>query len=286
MRTLHVSRPTTPLPASPPGPTSDERTSGTAAPLLWMAGGMALFFLVPYVGTDLAGLQPDLYYLCYFTIAAAWSGAFLVTYRDRLHDLWRLNLPWSLAIGAMAGIAVAAIVLRSAGTDHPEGWRWWFEIGWRGLVYSGVDAMTLFVFPTAVAYLLMRGDRTGAKRKIGYAGLVLSLSLMMSASYHLGYAEYRDADLRSPLIGTVMADSAAVLTGNPVGAFVTHGSAHASAVVHQNEGGPTKMLPPEEDADYPSHGDQDLAVGLAGLWLLLAAGAGIAVARRRDDSSM
>ena len=53
-----------------------------------------------------------------------------------------------------------------------------------------------------------------------------------------------------PLLGTDtfglqpdLADSAPVLTGNPAGAFLTHGTAHVSAVVHQNEGGPTQMLP-------------------------------------------
>jgi len=33
--------------------------------------------------------------------------------------------------------------------------------------------LTLFVFPAAVAYLLMHGNREGAKRKAGFAGLAL-----------------------------------------------------------------------------------------------------------------
>jgi hypothetical protein len=251
-------------------------------PWLWLAGGALLFFAVPLVGTDMLGLQPDLYYLIYFTVAVMWFAAFLGTYRTQLRDLWRANLMWSLAVGALAGLGVTAIVLSQDGTDHPDGWRWWFEIGWRGLVYGSVDALILFVFPAAVAYLLMHGNRTGAKRKIGYAGLALALSLVMSTAYHLGYPEYRDADMRSPLIGTVMANSATVLTGNPVGAFLTHPPAHVSAVVHQNEGGPTQMLPPKTTRDYPSHGDSDLAVVLAGLWVLVVAGAGTVVVRRRS----
>lgn len=145
--------------------------------------------------------------------------------------------------GALAGAAVAGIVFRSAATGHPDGWRWWFEIGWRGLV--------------------------------------LALSLLVSTTYHLGYPEYRDADLRSPLMGTVIADSAAVLTGHPVGAFVTHPAAHVSAVVHQEEGGPTQMLPPKVTGDYPSHGSQDVAAVLALVWLACAAG-GITLLVRRE----
>ena len=241
---------------------------------------MALFFTVPFLGTDVLGLQPDLYYLLYFTVAVTWFAAFATTYRSQLRDLWPLNWQWSLAVGALAGAAVAAIVFGSAATGHPDGWRWWFEIGWRGVVYGVVDALTLFVFPAAIAFLLMHGDRAGARRKIGYAGLVLGLSLLVSTSYHLGYPEYRDSDLRSPLMGTVMADSAAVLTGNPVGALVTHPAAHVSAVVHQEQGGPTQMLPPKVTGDYPSHGSQDAAAVLALVWLACAAG-GITVLVRR-----
>lgn len=284
MRTLRVSRPGA-HERSGSRPVPGVRPTPGPSPWLWLVGGAVLFFAVPFIGTDIVGLQPDLFYLGYFTIAVVWFAAFLATYRTQLRDLWRLNLTWSLAVGAVAGIGVAVLVFSSARTDHPDGWRWWFEIGWRGVVYGSVDALTLFVFPAALAYVLMHGDRTGAKRKIGYGGLVLALSLLVSASYHLGYPEYRDADIRSPLIGTVIADSSAVLTGNPVGAFLTHGAAHVSAVVHQEEGGPTQMLPPKVTADYPSHGDSDLAAGLAGLWLLGTAGALTVLVRRQRAAS-
>jgi hypothetical protein len=276
--TLRLSRPAA-LDITGTTPVSPVRTA--PSPWLWLAGGALLFFAVPFIGTDMVGLQPDLFYLCYFTIALVWFAAFLAAYRAELRALWRHNLAWSLAVGALAGIAVAVVVFSQAGTDHPEGWRWWFEIGWRGVVYGSVDALTLFVFPAAVAYLLMHGDRTGARRKIGYAGLALALSLLVSTSYHLGYPEYRDADMRSPLIGTVMANSATMLTGNPVGAFLTHVPAHVSAVVHARDGGPTQMLPPKVTADYPSHGDSDLAAGLAVAWLVGTAGALTLVIRRR-----
>lgn len=278
MPTLHLDRPAV-LHRPDTGPGSPSRHA--PSPWWWLGGAMVLFFAIPFLGSDVLRLQPDLYYLAYFTIALAWFAAFWTTYREQLHDLWRLNWQWSLAVGALAGTAVAAIVFRSAATGHPDGWRWWFEIGWRGLVYGGVDALTLFVFPAAVAYLLMHGNRSGAGRKLGYAGLVLALSLLVSTSYHLGYPEYRDADLRSPLMGTVIADSAAVLTGNPVGAFVTHPTAHVSAVVHQEEGGPTQMLPPKVTGDYPSHGSQDVAAVLALVWLACAAG-GTALLVRRE----
>ena len=75
-----------------------------------------LFFAVPVIGADTVGLQPDLFYLIYFSVAVLWFAAFLATFRSQLHDLWRLNLMWSLAVGAFAGIGVTAIVFGSAGT--------------------------------------------------------------------------------------------------------------------------------------------------------------------------
>jgi hypothetical protein len=282
VRTLHRSR-SVPWENGRTTPVSSVRTAHN--PWLWMGGGILLFFAVPFVGADQLGLQPDWYYLCYFTVAVIWIAAFDAAYRNQLRDLWRLNWKWSLLVGALAGVGVTAIVIGQAGTDHPDGWRWWFEIGWRGVVYGTIDVLVLFVFPAAVAYLLMHGNRTGARRKVGYAGLALVLSVLMSSAYHLGYPEYQDSDLRSPVIGTVMANSSTMLTGNPVGAFLTHVPAHVSAVVHQEQGGPTQMLPPKVSTGYPNRGDRDLAAGFAALWIVGVAGAITVLVRGRRSGT-
>jgi hypothetical protein len=275
MRTLHLGRHGDVTERAAPAPTTD------AHPWLWLAGGALLFFLVPLVGADVLGLQPDLYYLAYFTVAVAWFAVFVTTHAAALRELWRHNLGLSLGVGAVVGAGLALMVFGQEATDHPDGWRYAFEILWRGVVYGSVDALTLFVFPAAVAYLLMHGNREGARRKVGFAGLALALSMLVSATYHLGYPEYRDSDLRSPEIGTVAANIPTALTGNPLGAVVAHGTVHVAAVVHQREGGSTQMLPPKVTADYPSHGDSDVAAGLALLWLLGTAGALVLVVRRR-----
>ena len=74
-----------------------------------------------------------------------------------------------------------------------------------------------------------------------------------------------------------------MLTGNPVGALVTHVPAHVAAVVHQNEGGSTHMLPPDVDEQYANRGDSDVVPWLALLWVLAVGGAGVAVVRRRPS---
>ena len=256
-------------------------TAGGGSPLLWLGAAAVLFFLVPFVGTGRLELQPDLYYLGYFTVAVVFFAAFLARHGAALRPLWTVHLWQSLLIGALAGIALAIGIFNQAATPHPDGWRFGFQIIWRGLIYGSVDALTLYVFPAAVAYLLLHGNRNGLRRKAAFAGLAVLLSLLVTTTYHLGYSEYRGDTIKYPEIGALVANVPTALTGNPLGAVLTHDTMHVSAVVHQNEGGAQHMLPPATTADYAGHGSSDLAAGLAAGWLLAAAGALTLLVRRQ-----
>lgn len=274
MRTPDLTHTATPAPGAAVG-------AGRTSPLLWLITAAVLFFLVPLVGTDWLELQPDLYYLGYFTVAVLFFAAFLATHASALRALWTANLWQSLMVGALAGVVLAVGIFDQAATPHPDGWRFGFQILWRGLVYGSVDALTLYVFPAAVAYLVLRGNRSGFSRKAGFAGLALVLSLLVTTTYHLGYSEYRGDTIKYPEIGAVVANVPTALTGNPLGAVIAHGAMHTSAVVHQNEGGVQHMLPPKVTANYGSHGSNDLAAGLAAAWLLATAGALTLLERRQ-----
>lgn len=256
-------------------------SEGGGFALLWLAAAALLFFLVPLVGTDWLELQPDLYYLGYFTVAVAFFATFVARHASALRPLWTEHLWQSLLIGALAGAALAIGIFNQAATPHPDGWRFGFQILWRGLIYGSVDALTLYVFPAAVAYLLLRGNRQGLRRKAAFAGLALVLSLVVTTTYHLGYSEYRGDTIKYPEIGALVANVPTALTGNPLGAVLTHGTMHVSAVIHQNEGGAQHMLPPTGTAAYASHGSSDLAAGLAAGWLLAAAGTLTLLVRRQ-----
>ena len=249
---------------------------------LWLGAAAVMFFFVPLLGTGALELQPDLYYLGYFTVAVVFFAVFAVKHRAELRPLWGGHLTASILIGAVTGGALVAGILQQPGTGHPDGWRFAFEIGWRGLVYGSVDALTLYVLPAAVAYLLMRGNRQGWQRKLGFAGLALALSLVVTTTYHLGYREYRDDTMRFPVIGAVAASVPTALTGNPLGSVVTHASMHVAAVVHQRDGGEAHMLPPRVTGDYESRGSSDLAAALAAGWLLMTAGALGRLSRREN----
>ncbi|MGZ4615892.1 MAG: hypothetical protein ACXV4A_10040 [Actinomycetes bacterium] len=239
-------------------------------------------FAVSWLGTTVLGLQHDLYYLVYFTFVLGYLGWFATRSGVAWREVLRRNLWWSLGVGLLVAFAVVRQVMSQDGTSHPSGVFFGFELVWRGVVYGAVDALILCVFPAVVAYLVLRGDRRGFPRKAAFAGLVLVLSLVVSTTYHLGYSTYRGGELAKPLIGTVMWDLPAVLTGNPAGALLAHPAVHTAAVVHQYYGGENTnhFLPPELTSDYPDRPGGTAALAIAAAWLVLA-GAVFAFGRRR-----
>src|SRR5205085_7243727 len=140
---------------------------------------------------------------------------------------------------------------------------------WRGLAYGTVDALALFVFPAAVAYLLMNGDRTGTRRKLAFAGLTLVLSFGITATYHLGYAQFRGDDLVKPELGAVFANVPAMLTGNPAGAVLAHDVFHLTANTHAYRSG--VFLPPDLTG-YAERGGGTVGLALAAAWIAGAGG--------------
>jgi len=248
----------------------------------WLAGGAALTFVVSWLGTTVLGLHHDLYYLIYFTFALGYLGWFVTESRVAWRVVLRRNIWWSLGLGALVAFAVARQIMGGDGTPHPQGAFYGFELVWRGVVYGAVDALILFVFPAVVAFLVMRGNRKGLGRKAAFAGLVLLFSLVVSTTYHLGYSTYRGSELSKPLIGTVMADLPAMLTGNPAGAVVAHVTAHTTAVVHQYYGGDgtNRSLPPELTSRYQDRPGGAAALGIAAIWVVLL-GTVLALNRRR-----
>lgn len=67
----------------------------------------------------------------------------------------------------------------------------------------------------------------------------------VTATYHLGYSDFRSAKLRKPVAGDVIWSTPTLVTLNPLGAPIAHAGLHTSAVLHSYE---TKTyLPPHGD---------------------------------------
>jgi hypothetical protein len=255
--------------------TTPSRRSDRRDVARWYVSGALLGFAIPLVGADLLELHHDLFLLVYFTIA----GGFLASFVAHMELDWRrwlaTHLWWSVGAGALVAFAIVRKVLSEAAMPHPSGGFFWFELAWRGVLYGTMDALLLFVFPATVAYLLLRDERR--RRRLRFAALSLVLSLGITATYHLGYPQFRGADLAKPEIGALVAWVPTALTGNPIGAVVVHDSYHVAANVHRYH---SEIYLPPDLQGYAERGGGTTGLGLAALWLG-AAGAVIFTQRRR-----
>ena len=213
----------------------------------WFAFVSAVAFLVPFVGTSVLDLHHDLYYLAYFVTAVAVVLAYVRVERVDVRRIVTHAWPWSLALGAVAAVAVAGNVLGEEATERPSGPYFVFELLWRGVTYGAVDALLLSAFPGMIAYSILHGRVGGLMGKVRFAALALPLVLAITATYHLGYPQYREDGVGKPETGNTIISVPMLATANPIGAFIAHATMHTTAVVHTYE--TPVFLPPEATVD-------------------------------------
>ena len=217
----------------------------------WLSAGIVLAFALPYVLTDLTTINRDLYYGIY---AAAVFGFFALWLRERI-DRPRalLTRHWKLGVvfGIVFACATIAIALTEKATAHPHGARFVAAIVWRGVVYGAADGVLLSVFPILAVFAAFssRPLRERSKRAMaGIGALALAVSLLFTAVYHLGYADFRGEKLRKPLAGDVIWSAPTLATLSPVGAPLAHIGLHVGAVVHAYD--TNTFLPPHHDGSH------------------------------------
>jgi hypothetical protein len=75
----------------------------------------------------------------------------------------------------------------------------------------------------------------GLKGKLRFTALTLPLVIIITASYHWGYPQYRQDGLGRPETGNVLISIPTFATANPAGSLVAHVSQHITAVTHAYE---------------------------------------------------
>jgi hypothetical protein len=227
---------------------SPSRLSPAAAQQLrWLAGGLALAFLVPYLFADLLDLPRDLYYGIYVASVLGFFGLWVRATGQSPGELVRRR--WRLALGlglAVAGLLAFMVFRVEDATSRPDGLELAGEVVWRGLVYGAADGLLLSAFPILAVFAAFAGtrlrERAGGKLLIGVAAL--AASLVMTAVYHVGYSDFRSEKVRSPIAGDVVWSTPTLLTLNPIGSPIAHAGLHVSAVLHSYE--TDTFLPPHE----------------------------------------
>lgn len=214
----------------------------------WFVLGSAVAFVIPYLFTSVWEINHDIYYGIYFAAVAAFLGAFIRSEDVDIRALLSANWQLSFGVGVLAAAFVVMNVLRNEdSTPHPAGLYFAFEVGWRGLLYGVVDALLLTAFPAALALAFVGGKLQGAASRLTFAAVALALTLVLTAVYHLGYAQFREDGVGAPEIGNTIISVPALVSANPVGSVVAHASMHVAAVTHSYE--TDTFLPPQTNAD-------------------------------------
>jgi hypothetical protein len=208
----------------------------TARHLAWFALVCGVAFLVPYLGISVLDLQHDVFYLVYFAVTLALIAGYVrvehVAVADVLRDRWR----WSLGIGVVLAVVLVVNVFNTSdATARPHGAYFVFELLWRGVGYGVIDTLLLTVLPCLVAWSLLHGHVGGLTGKLRFTAVALPLVMLVTATYHLGYPQYRQDGLSRPETGNVLISIPTFATANPVGSVVAHVSQHVAAVTHAYE---------------------------------------------------
>ncbi len=209
----------------------------------WFVFGAALGFAIPYVGVSLLGLQHDVYYGAYFMITLALLFAYARSERVDVRGLFARNWLSSLVVGVPIGAFVVWNVLRADATPRPHGAYFAFELLWRGAGYGVIDALLLTAFPCVIAYSMLRGHIHGFTSRLRFVAIAVPMIMVITASYHLGYPQFRQDGVSKPETGNIALSVPTLATMNPIGSMAAHASMHITAVIHAYET-PT-FLPPQ-----------------------------------------
>jgi hypothetical protein len=204
--------------------------------LAWFAVVCVVAFLVPYLGVSVFDLQHDLFYLVYFAVTIALVATYVGVEQVDVDAIFRRRRRWSLGLGVLLAVFLVFNVLNAEdATERPHGAYFVFELLWRGVGYGVVDTLLLTVFPCFVAYKLLHGRVDGLRGKLRFTALTLPLVIIVTATYHWGYPQYREDGLGRPETGNVLISIPTFATANPVGSVVAHVSQHVAAVTHAYE---------------------------------------------------
>ena len=147
-----------------------------------------------------------------------------------------------LMVGLVAGALLAFTVTRQPASAAPGGAAAIGPLLWLGLVYGAVDAVMLNVIPVLSLYGARPATELQGVGRLRWAGLALLGSLLVTAAYHAGFAEYRGAAMLQPLVGNLIITLTYLLSGSPLAPIAAHVIMHAAAVLHG--AATTSQLPP------------------------------------------
>jgi hypothetical protein len=212
--------------------------------LIWVLAATLLGWAVSALFAGGIRLSRRTFLAIYLVAAGAFLYAFLSWSRIDLGALLSQNWIWGLVAGGITATYLVIKVRSQPDSQQSTGGMLFFDIGWLGLVYGLIDALFLNVMPVLATWeaFARLGWTESVIGTIATGALALVASLLVTAAYHLGYPEFRNARLGLVLFGNSLITLAYILPGNPLGAIISHTSMHVAAVLQGPE--TTIQLPP------------------------------------------
>jgi hypothetical protein len=211
----------------------------------WLAIGLAVGFVVPFVFADLLGVQRDVYYAIYGIATVSLLGAWVRSRGQAPRAFLLHRWKWGVALGVLAAAVLAfTVTLAEDASSRPDAFRLTGAILWRGVFYGTIDGLLLSVFPILVVYAALEPHRRRLPGKVAVGLAALVASLAFTAVYHLGYSDFRSEKLRKPVTADAIWSAPTLLTASPLGAPIAHVGLHVAAVVHSYD--TDLFLPPHQ----------------------------------------
>lgn len=218
------------------------KASGVDRTIGWLLMLAVAGFTMSWLGAGVAGWHRDALVLVYAAVAGALVFSYFrstgVEFRKSLLRRWQTGVVAGLAVGAL----LARNVMAQPVSPEPHGIQLAWAILWLGVIYGVVDALLLNVMPVWIVYAGWNAGEENRPARLSRAAVALGASLLVAATYHLGYAEFRGPALLQPLIGNGLITLVFLLTGSPAASIIGHVIMHVAAVLHGIN--TTVQLPP------------------------------------------
>jgi hypothetical protein len=221
-----------------------ERRSSWLGQLLWLLAAAVVGFGISALFSSVLGLPRPWFLAAYLAIVSGFLYGYVRSSGLDPGQLLRRSWLRGLIGAVLLGAIMAWSMQRQPASPPPDGVGLLVALGWLGLVYGLLDSLLLNVMPVVAARRMFEQlGRTGSlpgRVAAGPAGLLASL--VVTATYHLGFAEFRGSGLVAPLLGNGVMTLGYLLAGNPITAIVAHVVLHVASVLHGVD--TTVTLPP------------------------------------------
>jgi hypothetical protein len=219
-------------------------TRGGKMELAWTAWAAILSFAIAAIFAGGLRLPRNLFLLVYVPLAAGFFIAFVVVSEVDVLTALEHHWGWGLLGAGVAGAAMVKNVRSQPSSPRSTGAGLLLDVLWPGIAYGLLDALLLSVLPVLAVKSALVGDGwpSGWAAQLGFGGVALLASLLVTAAYHLGYPEFRGKPVFGAMLGNGILTLAYLLTQNPLAPLLSHAAMHVAAILHGRE--TTVQLPP------------------------------------------